>query len=567
MKKFTRRRASAMLLAVIFVILAAGLGGAFFAFTSWKSKSHFLTNQSDDALQICDAGLEMARAALLQWRNADDNKIVPPATSNPYGPDAYSWNKVFRYCADPATDSPLGMGITADPEVIKADAMLRLSGKKSWVVAEDNNNTYDSTGVSITINTSDSKLPSIGKGIKELFGVNRKYGKGAFHVVMKNDDLDYHGNGVDNGIEPTGNVWGADKPWTKTDLAGNVIGTYAGDPPGAPNYGTLDPLVDGNGTAILIVTATLPDGTVRQIVATISFPFPGNESGGAIKVNGDISMNGSFQVLGTLGSVYANGNISGNGSATAQVSQFVAAAGSTSGFSMLNPPPGGIKSGAPPLNIEPVAVKDYRDSSLHPDETKKMFLLDKYGKITYVGTSTPAPTGDLSGFSFKNGAWKLSGQSSTPPPNAVYYVEGDFSMTGQGNAPAYNMTLIAEGSISLGGNSKYVAATKDDGTSFGTLALAGQDVQLNGTGKSGTEQYQGSVWANEQLEVKGNFILNGSATGANSGDTPGSKVSSQSAMAPDATIGGNPTVVWNGGPTIVNTNADHLDLKYLKRTR
>jgi hypothetical protein len=346
----------------------------------------------------------------------------------------------------------------------------------------------------------------------------------------------------------------------------------------------LDPtsdIIDGNGIAILIVTATLPDGTCHQIEATIGYPFPGGSKGAAIQANGDITMNGAFNVQGSLGSVQANGNISGNGGATATVEISVDASGSATGLTMKNNPAKGINSGAAPLNIQPVDVGAFAYDPKYADLQNRMWILNKDGTVAWKGGAGGGVVNPLSaGFTFKNGAWTMSGSSKIAPENAVYFIDGDFAMSGQGNSAPYTMTIIATGSVEMGGNAKFQPATKDGldpipdpyggpipTNTFGSLIVAGQDLSLRGTGSGGGIQYQGSTFANEQVEIKGNFTMNGSITAADATDTPGSKVSSSSSLAPDLTLVGNPTIIDNGTATIINSSPDHVNLLNLIRVK
>ena len=62
--------------------------------------------------------------------------------------------------------------------------------------------------------------------------------------------------------------------------------------------------------------------------------------------------------------------------------------------------------------------------------------------------------------------------------------------------------------------------------------------------------------------------MGSSPFGALSSSTAFSIVSSSSQLSdPDLTIGGNPTIVYNGGGSLVKPDADHLDVKTLHKTR
>jgi hypothetical protein len=139
-----------------------------------------LTSEAE-AQQICDAALEIARAALVQWRNADVH-VTPPGVA--LSPTYYAWNKVFQQCVT-ADTTRSGMGAVASADVIREDALDKFGNPALWYYVPDR--TYlPLTTNSTTIGTAGPPNSStIGQGIQDLFGVNRRYGKGAFHLAMR----------------------------------------------------------------------------------------------------------------------------------------------------------------------------------------------------------------------------------------------------------------------------------------------------------------------------------------------------------------------------------------------
>jgi hypothetical protein len=470
------------------------------------------------------------------------------------------------------------MGAVASADVIREDALDKFGNPALWYYVPDR--TYlPLTTNSTTIGTAGLPNSSaIGQGIQDLFGVNRRYGKGAFHLAMRNNVGDIHGDGIDHGVPPCGNSWRMDPPQFQTVYVnGSPTNSqvYPGDPVNGFS-GTFDPMIDGDGQAILIVTATLPDGTCRQMEVFLAYPFTSGGPTNAIQDNGDISMQGNFRVQGTLGNVFANGNITGNGSNNATVSGGINAAGSNT-VSMQNTPAGGINSGVSPIPIEPIDVTQFLTDPKHSRLRENMFVLNANGTYAKMSGTTAVPQtlpAAPVGWKFQGNKWVTAG--STPPKEAVYYINGDFTQTGAG--PDMQMTIIATGSVELGGNSKFTAAHYNDPItglpstnpldSTGQLVVAGADIKLTGNGIVGGVQYDGSFFANEQVVIRGTFDMNGSITGANSTDTPGSAVSSTSSLSdPDLTIGGTPTIIYNGGGSIIQQNVDHLNVRGIHRTR
>jgi hypothetical protein len=572
MRKNSAKNGSALVLAVVVVILAAGLGGAFWSMSIHSAKSSQRLTDEAEAQMICDAGLEVARAALVKWRNGDPYvkyDFANPGNTPPVqAATKYSWNKIFQHAYD-ADTVKMGMGRVASPDVIREDALNRLNGSATWAYGPDNTaNGYNPITTNVTqFGMTDKTTDQVDQAIKDVFCQNRRYAHGAYHLSMRNNDGDKHGDGIDHGKPSTGNPWLLDGPATVTDLqTGTITTLYPGDPDLGPL--SISPVIDGDGQAILTVTATLPNGTCRQIEVFLSYPYVGGGPSNAIQDNGDIRLSGNFKVLGQLGKVHANGNVTGNGSSGAQVSQSITASGGTSGLTMQNPPPGGIQSGVPPVPINPVNMDEFLDPTMtkYDDVRKNMFELRKDGTVRKWTNGVAAPwIGPVPGLNHTNNAaepWKLdTGNNALPLQDAAYWIEGNFSISGSDNGTVTKMTILATGSVDMQGNAQYTSAS-----GLEQLIVAGADVRLRGTATSGLN-YTGAIFANEQIAVSGTFNMNGSITAANVTDSPLSAVTSNTTIAPDLTVQGTPTIIYDGGGSIIKQNTDHVNVKGLHRTR
>lgn len=482
-------RGSALLLALIIVILVAGLGGAFLAESLAHGKRQFAAVQSDEAQLHCDAGLEKARRVLLERRNADPS----------------AWNELLALC----------QGFSTDAGAILRDFVARGPQPRP---------------------ATSTAMPA---DPAEFFGVNVPYSEGAYHVVLR-DNEDFHGDGVDHD--------GDGDPWNPDDPAGLELAARQ-----------TSPALDGDRQAILVITATLPDRTQRQIEVLVEYPTSRFRPNAALLDNGTIQMNGSFQVRGAQGLVHANEDVIGNASASAWVDVSVNASASADGLRMANAPPGGINSGVAPVPIPDVDLAYWRTQ--RPDLAPYMIVLGRDGTVTdYYGSPVSAP------FAYQNGTWTISGGSNTVRP-ALYYVEGHFQMTGQGGADPYEMTILAEGSVDLGGNSSFRPFRFPSGQSTNVLAVAGQDLVLRGTGTASGYQYEGVTLAGEQVLVRGNFTMNGSIVGRNKQDTPGSLVTTSSAVEADAIVGGNPVITYHGLTTFIPNPAQSVLVRSVRRLK
>src|SRR5258706_8783415 len=98
-------RGSALLIATIVVVLIAGIGGAFLAESLIHSREQRNGVDADEALTMCDAGMERARQALDYYRGYQNSGSL------------WTWDQILTYCAARPTDTL----------IIKTDALNRLN--------------------------------------------------------------------------------------------------------------------------------------------------------------------------------------------------------------------------------------------------------------------------------------------------------------------------------------------------------------------------------------------------------------------------------------------------------
>jgi hypothetical protein len=516
MKRNRSTRGSALLVSVIFVVAVVTLGGALLTESVFRGRTQFRTVESDEALMICDAALERARVALLAARNED--------------PDA--WNLILERCE--------AEGASWTPGAIQADYLVR-RGSSEFV-------THDPV--------RDARVPELGgRGESMLaplfsgsgstpavFLKNVPFGKGGYFMTVR-DNPDIHGDGVDNNND--GDRWDPD---TQTERAA----------------GLTSPLIDGDRQVYVLVTATLADGTQRQVDSLLLFPGFRWMPPAALLTGGTLSLQGSFSVKGTLGVIHSNEDIVGNGSANAFVSQSINATGSARSYTMGTPPVGGINDSTsnPPVAAVPIPVIDPTEYRYDPTLMSNMIVLASNGKITDA-SGVPLPAADDLPFAYAAGAWSVKGANTVRP--AIYYVEGDFKLAGAGNSDAYEMTIIATGSVTFGGNSKVYAFTDPaTGLSTNTLAIAGGDLSLTGTASASTVQYKGASFAHEQVYIKGNYQMEGAVIGENAVDQ--CSVVSTSNSVEDSLVG-NATITYNGTTTFLRNPQSAVSVVCSRRVK
>jgi hypothetical protein len=265
-----------------------------------------------------------------------------------------------------------------------------------------------------------------------------------------------------------------------------------------------------------------------------------------------------------MGVIHSNEDILGNGSANAFVSVSINATGSAKSYTMHTAPVGGINDSRsnPPVATVPIPVINPTDYRYDPNLMPNMIVLGSDGRIK-DSSDRPLPASDDLPFTYNSGAWSVKGTNLVRP--AIYYVEGDFKLTGSGNSDPYQMTVIATGSVTLGGNSKVYAFTDPaTGISTNTLAVAGGDLSLTGTGNASTVQYKGATFAHEQVYIKGNYQMEGAVVGENATDN--SAVVSTSNTVEDSLVG-NATITYNGTTTFLRNPQSAVSVVCTRRVK
>jgi hypothetical protein len=243
------RRGSALLLAIILALLLFGVGGAFLSLTLGQNKSQSGLMRADEALLICDGALEKVRRALFVYRH---NQI-------------WDWRSINKYCSQITLTSP---------QAIKADFLARAVTPPFAAYYTQLNQSYQAqAGTSLSpvlgVNTANEAPPPptpsdtpgtddwVTNGI--FLGWNVPFLNGAFHALVRNND----------------------------ESATN------------PGY-SADPFKDTDGKVIVTITATLIDGTQRQIEAVVFYIDPKASATfpGAIVANTDVDMKGNITVDG-----------------------------------------------------------------------------------------------------------------------------------------------------------------------------------------------------------------------------------------------------------------------------
>ncbi len=297
-----RTRGSALLIAVILVMLALGLGAAFLSETVFRSKTQSAAHRADEALMICDAALEKARRALYQYRFAN----------------TWSWDDILEYSSKV---------VETTPEQIKADFQARVSTPQFSTYFA--NMAANQTGLN-TVNEvplpADKKNPSASDPTNNgvFIGWNVPYSNGAFHILVK-DNV--------NDIDPSNS-----------------------------------PLIDGDGIVVLVITATLRDGTQRRIESTIDYNYHPLTANGlaAILANSDLDLTGNISVDGRDWDINGAALVGPGVFGVMDTATITNGGSSGVGGNGLAPPPGGATPGSlDPNHVFPAGYPPGPDEALN----------------------------------------------------------------------------------------------------------------------------------------------------------------------------------------------------------
>lgn len=209
-----RNRGSALLISLVIVVLVAGIGGAFLVDSLSHSKRHSQGVDMDEAMTMCDAGMERARQALDFYRGYQNTGTK------------WTWDQILTYCSARPSDA----------NVIKNDYLDNLQSalytnyqSRIWSNSTSSvgaNNRFASATIPPNPTTP---APTDPTDNFVFVGWNVPFHKGAIHVHVSNND----------------------------DSAAG----------GSPTH-------DADGQVIIRVTATLPSGIQRQVEGVFKSPDP-----------------------------------------------------------------------------------------------------------------------------------------------------------------------------------------------------------------------------------------------------------------------------------------------------
>jgi len=491
---------SAMILTLVIILMVVGVSGAFLAVTAYRGKAQFASIQADEAQVICDSALDKVRRALWRYR-----------TDQLEGKTTWEWDNILRYCANLGAyygTNANGASLATDPATILADyRKVAKAGTQAYDFFKSRNASAGGTTVDEAPVPGDETNPDPSHLV--FIGWNRPFSEGAYQIVVRDNQ----------------------------DEAALV--------PAQPD----NPFADIDNQVFVTVTATLPDGTQRQIEGLLRYRTGVFDPDTAILTNGTLKLNGNPDVVGSKGSVHANDDMDVSGNPT--VAKDATASGSlkVSG----NPNVGGTLSGGKPEKpvppIVPNAFKSYADylmtsaGQVYDNRTHPPTLLVADGKkSSFFGWEFTGSSG-----------WQLSG--NTAPPPATYYFETKVKVSGNPGSAAVpaRMTLISDASINISGNPTIQPYLQD------VAMIAGTDLQISG---NPDHFFQGLYGAREQVKLNGNPDIRGAVIAENMADTD-----NEVKDDPSVQVSGNPRITYNGGLRTMLSRPSSVTLENVRKLK
>lgn len=311
--------------------------------------------------------------------------------------------------------------------------------------------------------------------------------------------------------------------------------------------GDSDPLADIDNKLLVYVTASLPDGTQRQIEALVEYDPGVFTPDVAILVDGSLKLNGNPDILGSLGSVHANSSLDISGNPNIALNATTAGTLTVSG----NPTVGGNLGSAPYVNVPEINVADYK--------TQADYILDANGNVyDEMGNFVADGKKGWNNFKFTGQNWDISGNSAPMP--AAYYIETDFKISGNPGTPAspVKATFFVQGSFAVSGNPSLQPFLYD------IAAISGADVQVSGNPDG---LYEGFYYAYEQLKISGNPNLVGSFVAKNLQDVSNEVTSGSSTDPLAGQVSGNPQITYDGGLNTGIPTAGGVNVRNMRRLK
>lgn len=552
-------RGSAVVLAMVIVIIVVGVSGAFLAESLIRSKVQYSANQADEAQMICDAVLEKTRRALWLYRATEKGA---PGGNTAF---TWAWNDILQYCQNlPALSNPTATCWVNTTEVNPTYVWRSYQSAVSQqffisYLAALGGTSLDQTTMTGSINTTpgspttpspsgDGNYSGSFSSDAVFIGWSRPFGRGAYFVVIRDNE---------------------------------------------DEAGTNDPLVDTDNTIVVHITATLPEGTQRSIEALVEYPEAYFDPQAGLLSDGDVDMgNGNVTSPSTVtsggGKVHTNGDllVGATGNATS-----VNAVGEVTGPGGGAPPSSAgtvndATTGTPPavLPIPDVVASSFLTNPLYNNGTTvPMYWIEKGSgnSIAIYTVTSSGAKGSAVTSSTITGAWSFQNGGGSNPDTAklttaaasvqaVWYSPTmNFDLNPPGNSSiSVTGTFITAESVTMGGNSSVSPFVKQMDTSVdppvvkaATTVVAQKDLTISGTSSSLVQE--GIFLAGEQASLNGTVSVQGSVIAKDNANSNGGGNVANSYGA--AVVGNGSTVSYTKVKSLIPLGEDAVKVKNVRR--
>lgn len=460
------QRGSALVVAVIIVVIVVGIGAAFLSESLFRSKQGFVEREQNEAQMAADAALDQLRRFMFVYRR---NSL-------------WSWNDILQYNTSIMLQE-LGVASLDPDDYANAEIWKQRSIDELKRAASGGAAYYART----TYGPREAPEPPTPGNVapadytqRVYFGRPTVYQNAAYVIIVRD----------------------------------NTDEQYPSTPPYTEGPGVQNLAVDGDAQVIAFITVTMMDGTQRQIEARIKFDPPVFTPEGAIVTGGTAKLTGNLTIVGVGAGangadVIANGNIKA-GTGSPRVDGKGKAVGTVEPAGEPNPVfEEGVQSGAPAVALPDANPASYENLAQY-----------KFGADGAVYRRVGASWVFVQNASGSANAWygwyysagSSRWESSTKDPNmplSIYYVDSNLFMSGKS---WINGTAIVKGNVELRGQGG--VNTPQLIPSIGNVAvLSGGDIFANGTA-----DIRGTIIAFEQIKLNGNFSLKGSAVAVDKQD-------------------------------------------------
>lgn len=281
---------------------------------------------------------------------------------------------------------------------------------------------------------------------------------------------------------------------------------------------------DANSRIVVHAVGYGPGATTTRLEAIVGPLFLP-----AVVSNGNMTIGGTVNIVGSRGSVHSNATLDLNGGSGTITEDCTASGSMTGNTSNCG---GNAASGRPTVTVPNVWAADYIGLATHVLRSDgRMYRQSPVGTFTLLcDASSDSNACKTAGYGWMfnsgNAGWDLG---STNPPNGAFYIEGNVAISG--SPGPVQLSIIAEGYIDISGSPNLTPFLPE------TFLVTNKDLEISGT-LSTPVNVEGQVLVREQAFIHGNVALAGQVIIQDASTT--------CTLVTSNTISGSVTITYNG---------------------